>query len=572
MAPPGKAAKYTRWNVISTCLRFFACTHPHRMLYVAVIIGLSLGRNFIYGMEYFERSKLIEDRNDFYRHLLYMLFLKIVFHGMHFVKYYLFETYLAKYGAMVAAVAMRRILASESPEVVETPGGQIEYYVTEGSKEMAKITRQMIIDTLSKVVYLIIDHVFIFYMDRTEGKIIFYTALAGSVLITLFKFYCVWNSVPHHRRTIELSYERERIYTELVDNLTIVKAYGMESEVLQRYKERTTRWQEANLMYRFLLHFGTMAYESLGTIFRMALTIGYVSNHSGKSMHVGDVRLVLTITQQLLATGVALVKVHRLFEESYALTDRIMQYLSLANDEAKRLPVSEMRESFEMRDVTYAARGKVIFSGASLTLRRGDKAALYGRNGVGKSSVFRVLMGFDAFRGAVLLDGIDAARLRTRDVRALITYVPQDTRLFDDTIYANLVFGHARPYDAVVAECRRLGIHERIMLLPHGYNTQVGEGGRNLNGGLRQLIFYARALLRDTPLYLFDEPTNNLDARAAGFLAERLADPAYAEKTFLVVCHDMAVVDQFPKVYRFDEGEIVLERDNNAAEPVTATA
>ena len=108
---------------------------------------------------------------------------------------------------------------------------------------------------------------------------------------------------------------------------------------------------------------------------------------------------------------------------------------------------------------------------------------------------------------------------------------------------------------------KSLKLHDKIMSLSNGYNTVVGEGGKNINGGLRQKIFYARAFLKDTPIYLFDEPTNNLDKANSEFLLEYINDPLYSNKTFLVICHDMEIVKQFPKIYKFDENKIILEKE-----------
>ncbi|KAI5171839.1 hypothetical protein PAEPH01_1700 [Pancytospora epiphaga] len=95
------------------------------------------------------------------------------------------------------------------------------------------------------------------------------------------------------------------------------------------------------------------------------------------------------------------------------------------------------------------------------------------------------------------------------------------------------------------------------MMLSNGYNTVVGEFGKNINGGLRQKIFYTRAFLRDTPIYLFDEPTNNLDDEASEFILEYINDPAYSSKTFFVICHDIEISEKFPQIYKFENNKIL---------------
>lgn len=272
--------------------------------------------------------------------------------------------------------------------------------------------------------------------------------------------------------------------------------------------------------------------------------------------------LVLSATTDILHSGANVVKLYQNIMESIVLTNTIIDYLSLAREELdKKIRVDTFNDKIEVHGLTYAARGRVIFNDVALVLRRGDKTVMYGRNGVGKSSIFKILLNFDEYQGEVLFDGVEIRRLAMQDYRALMTYVPQDTRLFDESIYANLVFDNDRPFGEVVAECKRMEIHDKIMGLPAGYNTVVGEFGKNINGGLRQKIFYTRAFLRDTPIYLFDEPTNNLDVAGSGFLLSYANDPAYTHKTFFVICHDMEIVRKFPKVYKFDDNRLVLEKD-----------
>ena len=560
MVAPAKPVKYSMLRVILSCMYYFGLTHHSKMIYLLLIVLITLGSSFLYGVERWLDALKTCKYSALTCYLFFILVANISYSGLYFVKYFLFETYLCEYGTIVSSIAMRNLLYSENPEFLELPGGQVEYYVTEGSKEMAKIARQIFLELFSKSLDLFIDLFILRQNDMTANKVIFITALVATIIMMSIKFYHIRRTSYHMKVAADLSYEREKLYTELFDNMTLVKAYRSEQPVQSKYKKRLIRWQDAIIHYRLVKYFGKIIFDSSGIIFRVCAAMWFI--RTNKDVTARSVTNILTISGNIIESGVSLIKIFQILEESFVLTGTVMNYLNLANDELKnKKEVDMFNDKIEIKELTYSSRGRVIFSDVNFTLRLGDKAALYGRNGIGKSSIFKVLMNFDEFTGSIKLDGTDIRRFIMTDYRSLITFVPQDTKLFDDTIYENLVFGNDKSYEEIIEESKRMGIHNKIMLMPHGYNTVVGEGGRNLNGGLRQKIFYTRAFLRDTPIYLFDEPTNNLDQQNANFLVEYIRDEKYKKKTFLVICHDMGIVEAFPKIYKFTEGKIVLEKE-----------
>lgn len=555
-----KPKEYGPWGVIKLSLMNFGLEHPWRRSYIAIIVALTLGRHVIYGLEYLVEGQLSSAREIMYNSLFLLMFLNFAFHSLHFVKYFLFEKHLAKFGPRFSAHIMRNLLYTDSNKIHDIPGGQVEYFVTESAKGMAKISRQMIIGFFSKTIYFLIDLICIHHKDRSEGKMVFLSTLVCAVCITLIKIYQVRRAVVYLKQAILASYEREKVYTEAVDNLVIIKSYRTEKETTRKYEEKTTDWYVAQSKFKYQTFLNNMLYDFLCVLFKIVSTIYYLSLHTNASAK--DIHLVLRISTHLLSSGAALVGLHQDLEESLAAAYCIMEYLNLAREDlSRKVRVNMFNERLEVRNVTYAARGKVIFSNVNFTLNKGDKAVLYGRNGVGKSSIFKLLLNFDDSQGDILFDGMSLRKIAMVDYRAMVTFVPQDTRLFDESVYANLVFGNNKPYCEVVAECQKMGIHDKIMMLPNGYNTVVGEFGKNINGGLRQKIFYTRAFLRDTPIYLFDEPTNNLDVAGSRFLLEYINDASYRDKTVFVICHDMEIVREFPKVFKFDENKITLEKE-----------
>jgi ABC-type bacteriocin/lantibiotic exporter with double-glycine peptidase domain len=268
---------------------------------------------------------------------------------------------------------------------------------------------------------------------------------------------------------------------------------------------------------------------------------------------------------ETLRTAEFLVELVRELIFSIEMASEMSQYLKDSDYEVyEKFKVESFNDKIELSNIFYTAKEKLIIKDASFSIVKGKKYAVHGRNGVGKSSIAKVLMGFDEYKGLILFDGVDINNIDIDSFRSRINYVPQDTRLYNQSIYFNLAFGNDKSYDEIIAEAKKMNIHNEIMTFPDGYNTVVGDFGKNLNGGLRQKIFYTRAFLRDADIFLFDEPTNNLDANNSKFLLEYINDPLYADKTFFVICHDAEIVDKFPCIYRFRDGKVFLEKDDTS--------
>ena len=193
----------------------------------------------------------------------------------------------------------------------------------------------------------------------------------------------------------------------------------------------------------------------------------------------------------------------------------------------------------------------------SLTLQPGQITGIHGASGSGKSTLLKLLMRFwDVQEGSVSVDGADVRKIPTKHLRDMESYVTQETHLFHDSIANNIAI--AKPgatREEIMEAAKKASIHDFIMTLPKGYDTEVGELGDTLSGGEKQRIGIARAFLHDAPMILMDEPTSNLDSLNEGIILKSLKESA-DKKTVVLVSHRKSTMNVADVVYEMENGRI----------------
>lgn len=211
----------------------------------------------------------------------------------------------------------------------------------------------------------------------------------------------------------------------------------------------------------------------------------------------------------------------------------------------------------EAQHVTFAYENETILDDYSLKLESGKITGIHGASGSGKSTLLKLLMRFwDVNEGSVSVDGEDVRKIPTRHLRDMESYVTQETHLFYDSIANNIAVGSpGASREAIIEAAKKASIHDFIMKLPKGYDTEVGELGDTLSGGEKQRIGIARAFLHGSPLILMDEPTSNLDSLNEGIILKSLRE-ATEKKTVVLVSHRKSTMNIVDTVFEMKDGRI----------------
>jgi ATP-binding cassette subfamily B protein len=391
----------------------------------------------------------------------------------------------------------------------------------------------------------------------------------ATILGYVFYTFAVTNwRIRLRRRMNETDNEANTKAVDSLLNYETVKYFNNEAHEARRYDEALQRYEKAAVKSRTslsVLNVGQGAIIALGVTVMMAMAAQGVA---AGTMTVGDFVLVNAYLIQLymplsfLGTGyreirqslIDLQTMHELLHEDLEVEDK---------PDAPPLKVDRGAVAFENVSFGYDPR-RPILENVSFRVGPGRTVAIVGPSGAGKSTISRLLFRFyDVNDGRITIDGQDIRDVRQASLRAAIGIVPQDTVLFNDTIYYNIAYGRPGATRAEVEEAARLArVHDFIMGLPDGYDTRVGERGLKLSGGEKQRVAIARTILKRPAVLLFDEATSALDTHTEKEIQKSLREVS-ANRTTLIIAHRLSTVIHADEILVLEAGRIV-ERGRHA--------
>lgn len=344
-------------------------------------------------------------------------------------------------------------------------------------------------------------------------------------------------------------------------NYETVKYFGNEQYEAHRYDHHMEHWEKAavrNQTSLALLNSVQSVIIAIGITALMLLAADQVVK--GK-MTVGDLVLVNVFMIQLYMPLHFLGFVYR--EIRHALADMEKMFSLLHEDreiadapDARILQVGSAAVQFEQVSFAYAPDRQILFD-VSFTIPAGHTVAVVGASGAGKSTLSRLLFRFyDVQQGRISINGQNIRGVTQTSLRAVIGIVPQDTVLFNDTIYYNIAYGRPEATrKEIIAAAHSAHIHDFIESLPQGYDSMVGERGLKLSGGEKQRVAIARAILKNPAILIFDEATSALDSKSEKAIQAELRAIAQ-NRTTLLIAHRLSTVVDANQILVMDQGKI----------------
>ena len=397
----------------------------------------------------------------------------------------------------------------------------------------------------------------------TQYDSIFAIITTGTILLYIIYTLLITEWRMRFRR--EMNDMESKANNQAIDSLLnyeTVKYFNNEQYELQRYDDKLATWEGAairNQTSLSVLNVGQGAIISIGiTILMLLAGKGVVDGE----LSLGDLVLVNAFLLQLYLPLGFLGFVYREIRHSLADMERMFNLLdqeieTVDNDDAQALKVQHGEIHFDHVDFHYDANRKILHD-INFQVAAGTKTAFVGASGSGKSSLVRLLFRFyDPQAGKITIDGIDIRDVNQQSLRQAIGVVPQDTVLFNDSIYHNILYGDpSADKQAVIDAAKQAHIHTFIEKLPDGYDTLVGERGLKLSGGEKQRVAIARTLLKNPQILIFDEATSALDSHSEKAINQELQSIS-TNKTTLVIAHRLSTIVNADTILVLDHGKII---------------
>lgn len=347
-------------------------------------------------------------------------------------------------------------------------------------------------------------------------------------------------------------------------NFETVKYFNNEQFEANRYDTDLATWEKArrkNRLSLFALNGGQASIIAIAMTSMMANAAYGVINGT---MTIGDFVLINAFTMQIFMPLNFLGFVYREIRGSLANIDKLFNLLDQVpaiNDHEDAKPLKTQNPEITFDNVAFAYNEKrQILKGISFTVPAGAKVAVVGESGAGKSTLMKLLFRFyEPTQGAVLIDGQDIRSLTQQSLRSHIGIVPQDTVLFNSSLFENLRYGKPDATKQDIENVIRLAhLEDFVSKLPEKLDTTVGERGLKLSGGEKQRVAIARALLKGAPIMIFDEATSSLDSTSERAILSALQNAAKGH-TSLVIAHRLSTIVDADKILVLKEGVIVEE-------------
>jgi len=389
-------------------------------------------------------------------------------------------------------------------------------------------------------------------------------ALVTMLTIAIYIFWTISVTEWRNRFRRQMNESDSKAHTKAIDSLLnyeTVKYFGNEEHETKRFDKALKSYEEAAVKSKItlsLLNTGQGAIIAIGVTIVMLMAAKGVSDGS---MTIGDFVLVNTYLLQLYLPLNFLGSVYR--EIKHSLIDMEAMFSLLHEDEevtdkpkAPPIDIKGGEVSFNNVSFAYDPR-RAVLDGVSFTIPAGHTVAVVGASGAGKSTLSRLLFRFyDVSAGKIEIDGQDIRDVSQSSLRGAIGIVPQDTVLFNDTIYYNISYGRTDASPSEIENAARLAqVHDFVMSLPDGYQSIVGERGLKLSGGEKQRVAIARTILKKPSILVFDEATSALDTHTEKEIQSSLRQVSKGHTT-LVVAHRLSTVIDADEILVLGDGQI----------------
>ncbi|MCX7970196.1 MAG: lipid A export permease/ATP-binding protein MsbA [Negativicutes bacterium] len=477
--------------------------------------------------------------------------------------FFYFQTYLMSYIGQRVVIDVREELYRHLQRLSlaffeRRQAGEVMSYITNDVAAMQAALADSVIELVTEGTTLIGSLVYMFYINWELTLLTLVTLPAVAHAINVFGRKMRSTSHSIQERAADIT----AVLQETITAVRVIRSFAREDYEIGRFNRENFR------NFRIQMK-GSQLIATVGPVIEFLAAIGVtiIIWYGGHEVIAGQLTSGALIAFLIYCVNLSnpikrLSRVYGNIQRSLAAAQRVFAVIDTQPEIADRPDAVELvraRGEVEFREVSFSYfPGELVLSQVNLRIKPGQMVALVGPSGAGKTTLANLLPRFyDATAGQVLVDGRDVRDFTVRSLRSHIGIVPQETMLFNGTIYENILYGRLDAgEDEVVAAARAANAHEFISQMPDGYQTRVGDRGSTLSGGQRQRVAIARAILKNPQILILDEATSALDAESERLVQEAL-DRMMVGRTSLVIAHRLSTVQRADLIVVLERGRIV---------------
>lgn len=345
---------------------------------------------------------------------------------------------------------------------------------------------------------------------------------------------------------------------ESVTNSDVIKSFNKEKYFNKKFNKESKELAEYGFKSSFYSSLAVPFNKAIGNLnYIIIVCVGSISVIKG-NMRLGAIQSFIQYMKDFNRPMNVIAQVISNLQMAIASVDRVYEILDLEEEANGKIKEITFNDSIEFKDVTFSyVEGKTVLKNFNLKINKGEKIALVGKTGAGKTTIVNLLMNFHAhYTGQILIDGVDIRDIDKSSYRKLISMVLQDTWLFEGTIKENIVFDKRISDDKLSKVLSKSKILHMIEGLPGGLDYEINEETNNMSAGEKQLLTIARALVQDPEILILDEATSNVDTRLE-YLINHSMNSLMKNRTSIVIAHRLSTIVESDKIVVIKNGQIL---------------
>ena len=356
---------------------------------------------------------------------------------------------------------------------------------------------------------------------------------------------------------------RGRLNGQIEESFTgheIIRSFNQEDESMEVFEEDNENWYEQEWKSKFFSSLSTPLVHSISNLQYVIISVLGAVFVLQNAIAVGDILAFIQYSKNFTTPIEQITRIMNMVQTAMAASERIFEFLDVEIEEnPSKEQITEINEGISFENVSFGYNpDELVIKNLSFTAKKGEKIAIVGETGAGKTTIVKLLMRFyDVNDGEIKIDGVNINKYDKHSVRSLVGMVLQDTWLFNDTIYNNIRYGKLdATEEEVINASKEAHADHFIRQIPEGYEKELNEDVDNISHGQKQLLTIARTILSNKQILVLDEATSSVDTRTEKII-QKAMDQLMEDRTSFIIAHRLSTVRDADKIIVIDDGQII---------------